>query len=328
MKVHISLNKLLLFQFILYLIVFKVYSGDCITHSFIDVTYPKGKTLDNGYQLMISAEGIFSFDPQLSTVENAYFFTESQKFSLDVYNNNNTINQVEISQFSDEEGGKKLVVIYAKNYVYILTEYGELMFFQELENKVNTKYSITLVAYKYSNDIYYFIIGHNIMNSSGIKCVLFYYYKIINENQIELSFSNEVLYNQDNKLVLTAISCQAMIHSMYNKVLTCLFVIKYELYSILSAYSLNPDNYFKYVCMSNLIIESDSKEISYIKSSINNDRTKILFCYSIESIAKIKFINYDINTNENQLSEVFFTSTHCELKLFGFNIYNNQPIFL
>ena len=44
------------------------------------------------------------------------------------------------------------------------------------------------------------------MNSSGIKCVLFYYYKIINENQIELSFSNEVLFSQDNELVLTPIS--------------------------------------------------------------------------------------------------------------------------
>ena len=159
------------------------------------------------------------------------------------------------------------------------------------------------------------------MNSSGIKCVLFYYYKIINENQIELSFSNEILYSQDNELVLIPISCQAMIHPMYNKVLTYLFVFEYELYSILSAYSLNPDNYFKYVCMSNLIIESDSKQISYIKSSINNDRTKILFCYSIESIAIIKCINYDINKNQDQLSEVFFTSNYCEPKLFGFNIY-------
>lgn len=226
MKVYISLNKLLLFQLILYLIVFKVYSGDCITHSFIDVTYPKGKTLDNGYQLMISAEGIFSFDPQLSTVENAYFFTESQKFSLDVYNNNNTINQVEISQFSDEEGGKKLVVIYAKNYVYILTEYGELMFFQELENKVNTKYSITLVAYKYLNGIYYFIIGHNIINSSNTKSSFFYYYKIINQNQIELEYSNEVPFDSFNELLINPISCQAMTNPSYEKVLTCFYNLK------------------------------------------------------------------------------------------------------
>ena len=243
MKVHISLNKLLLFEFILYLIIFKVYSDDCVTHSFIDVTYPKGKTLDNGYQIMITAQGIFSFDPELSTVEYAYFFTESQKFSLDVYNMNNTINQVEISQFSDEEGGQKLVVLYAKNYVYIMTEFGELMFFQELENKVNTKYTITLVAYKYLNGIYYFIIGHNIFNSSNVKCSFFYYYKIINQNQIELEYSNEVVFDSANELLINPISCQAMTNPLYQKVLTCFYNVNYPSYYLLVAMSLNPDNH-------------------------------------------------------------------------------------
>ena len=66
-------------------------------HSFPDSTYPKAKTLDNGYQLMITAQGIFSFNPQLSKVEYSYIFTESQKFSLSVYEMKNSINKVEIS---------------------------------------------------------------------------------------------------------------------------------------------------------------------------------------------------------------------------------------
>ena len=49
-----------------------------------------------------------------------------------------------------------------------------------------------------------------------------------------------------------------MIHSMYNKVLTCLLDFKYESDSLLTAYSLNPDKNFEYVCMSNLISESNS----------------------------------------------------------------------
>ena len=319
--VYIPLNSFILFQFILYLLFLNVYNDDCMTHSFPDSTYPKAKTLDNGYQLMITAQGIFSFNPQLSKLEYSYIFTQSQKFSLNVYEMKKSINQIEISQFSDEEGGNKLVIIYINNYIYLLTEYGELKFYQELEKKIFTDFSITLVAYKYSNEIYYFIIGHNIINSSGTKCTLFYYYKIINENQIELAFSNEVLYSQNNELVLSPISCQAMIHSMYNKVLTCLFDLIYESDSLLIAFSLNPDQYFQYVCMSNWISESDSKQISYVKSSINNDRTKILFCYSIENLDKTKCINYDINKSQDQLSEVFFTSTYCEPKLFGFNIY-------
>ena len=73
--------------------------------------------------------------------------------------------------------------------------------------------------------------------------------------------------------------------------------------------------------MSNTIYESNNKDAKYIKSSVNNNKSKVLICYSIESSDYLKCIKYDINENENPLSEVFFTANYCNTKAFGFNIY-------
>lgn len=71
---------------------------------------------------MVTAEGIFSFNPKLTKIEYSYNFTTSQKFSVETDDMKNTINKVEIAQFSDEDGGKEYVVIYANNYIYFLNE--------------------------------------------------------------------------------------------------------------------------------------------------------------------------------------------------------------
>ena len=96
-------NKIIIITIISYIIIKKVYCGDCLTNSYIDLTYPKAKTLSNGYHLLISAEGIYSITPHLSKIVFSYNFTESQKFSTEIHFMKNTINQVEISQFSNDE---------------------------------------------------------------------------------------------------------------------------------------------------------------------------------------------------------------------------------
>lgn len=116
------LKKIILYYFIFSLLLINIYSDDCLTHSFPDLSYPKSKTLFNGYHIMVTAEGIFSFNPKLTKIEYSYNFTTSQKFSVETDDMKNTINQVEIAQFSDEDGGKEYVVIYANNYIYFLNE--------------------------------------------------------------------------------------------------------------------------------------------------------------------------------------------------------------
>ena len=104
--ISLSFHKNILIKLIIYIILIleKVFSDDCLTNSFSGLTYPKAKTLSNGYHLMIASEGIFSLTPTLSKIVFSYYFTEEQKFSTDVRYMKNTINQVEISQFSGEEG--------------------------------------------------------------------------------------------------------------------------------------------------------------------------------------------------------------------------------
>ena len=313
-----SLQKYIPFGLILFILFRSDYCQEgCITHSFPDFSYPNAKTLNNGYQIFVSAEGIYSLNPSLTNIIYSYNFTESQKFSLDLDKMKNSINQVEISQFLKGEGNE-LVIVYANNFVYILNEFGQYKFSAELDNKIDTEYSITLVAYKFDNGIYYFIIAHNEDSYS-----LFYYYSIIlNENRIHLENTKNISFPEGYSLILPCISCQAMISPSVGKKLICFYNYKYSDQYFLIAVLFSPENQFSRLNQSNEIIEPENKEVKFIKSSINNIGTKSLVCYSVESVDKIKCLNYDITKEQNyQLNEVFFNVTYCSPKHYGFKVF-------
>ena len=113
--------------FILFLFLFNLYYNDSICQSFLDLNYPKGFTLESGYQLMVTNKGIYSFYPGLSSIKYYYNFTEEQKLSFDLYTMPDTVNQIEISQFSGEEGGKRYVICLAKDFLYFMDEKGQIM---------------------------------------------------------------------------------------------------------------------------------------------------------------------------------------------------------
>ena len=176
-----SLFYIILFNIIFHINFWKIYSDDNIIKSFNDLTYPKVKILDNGYILFVTYEGIFSYNSDLSTREFSYSLTESQKFSTDFLEMKNNLNQVGISQFSAEEGGNKYVIIYANNFIYVLSEKGEKLFLKELENKIEIDYPINLMAHKYYDGNYYFVISYN----EGSEEITFDYYKItINQKKL------------------------------------------------------------------------------------------------------------------------------------------------
>ena len=314
---YFSLEKNFLIYYILYLIINKVFLDDCVTHSFPDLSFPKSITLSNGYHIMVSSEGIFSFTPLLSKIVYSYNFTEDQKFSVEIHYMKNTINQVEISQFSNEEGGKKYVLVYANHYIYFLSEYGQLKFYKKLEEEMEAEYSLTLIAYKYDNGIYYFIIGYNINESNYQKYSSFFYYKISNENEIDLHLNNNIFFS-DN-LSPAGISCQAMFDIDLQKKLICFVNAKSSNLFLNVAFALAPDENFNFKTMSNSILETNYAEVKYIKSSINNDRKFSLICYSIESPSCVKCLYYD--SIQNILSDIILTNTYCNPKSFGFNTY-------
>ena len=68
---------------------------------------------------------------------------------------------------------------------------------------------------KYENGIYYFILGHNEINSSNQKISIFYYYQIINKNEIKLIYIIPINYS--DTLSLRGLSCQPMLNSSLKK---------------------------------------------------------------------------------------------------------------
>ncbi len=314
---YFYLLKIYLTYIIFSLIIIKINSDDYLINSFPDLKYAKSKTLFNGYQIMVSEQGIFSFNPELTKIEYSYNFTESQKFSVDIYQVKNTINQVEISQFSNEEGGKEYVVIYASNYIYFLNEYGNLKFYQELENnnRINTSNSITLVAYKYKNGVYSFILGYN-----NISNLTFYYYTITKEIQLSLNFSRTLQYS--DPLNPSGLSCQATLNISSEKILTCALNV-HSASDINVVYNFEPEQQFSYLSYA-YSIKSFGQKSLYFKSSVNSERNYVVICYSVESPDNLKCFNY--NVMNNTVSDIFLTIDACSTKLFGFNInYFEKP---
>ena len=328
---YLYFNKIILIYYILCSILRKVKLDECLTHSFPQISYPKAKTLSNGYHIMISTKGIYSFTPQLSKIKYFYNFTETQKFSTNLFVVKNSLNQIEISQFNEEEG-KNFVLIFVCNYIYFLNEYGKLKFFQKLNETIKIDFPIILLAYKYENGNYYFILAHNeykVYGPSNNIFTIFYYYKIVNENEINLITKKSI--NLFDILSVNSLSCQIMKNSTFQKQLTCFFNFKYTDSYLNIAINFDPENEFLELSKSNSLNESDSQETKYFRSIVNNDMKKALVCYSlIYNEVKIKCFYYD--SIKKEISDIFFEAEYCAgIGLFGFNTYyfeqTNEYIF-
>lgn len=84
------------------------YSHKCEISFYSDITFPKIESLSNGYKIMITLDGIYSFIPTLSRTINSYNFTENQKIISS--NPMQDIFQTQICQFSIEDGGNEYVL--------------------------------------------------------------------------------------------------------------------------------------------------------------------------------------------------------------------------
>ena len=314
-------RKVLFEIFFIYLFFIKFcYNSECLSHSFHELKYVKALTLKNGYHLMVTRTGIFTFYPSLANFANSYNFTNEQILEDTLASMVGTMNQVEISQFIDEEGGEKYVICLANNYIYFMDEKGALITYFTISD-LDASYSISLVSYLYSNGNYYFVIAYN---TETDKSLILRYYKIYKENYIykmALDKSNKFYPSNEGTIFPinpTGISCQAMNSSTYGKVLTC--IVDIQNVKRLAAYTFKPqNNNFVLLFMNDFhyINNYDNKNAIYIKSALNNDKSKALICYSVESPA-LKCLSYDINTkafNDPQLS-----NTDCKVEYYGNNV--------
>ena len=294
---------------------------DCLSHSFHDLKYAKALTLENGYHLMITRTGIFTFYPSLNSFSYSYNFTDAQIMQDTLNSMEGTMNQVEISQFTGEEGGKRYVVCIANDYIYFMNEKG-VVFNNFKITDLDASYTLSLLSYIYSDGNYFFVIAYN----SGNLLMLRYYkiYKQNNKYEITLVKSNQftpTIYGNIYSINPNGLSCQVMISSNDGKVLTCFESLKND--NKLAAFTFKPDNdndnFDLLYTNTNFLGNFDNKEATFVKASLNNDKSKALVCYSVTNQDFVKCIYYDINTKLfNDLS--LYTNV-CNIQYFGFNIY-------
>jgi hypothetical protein len=282
---------------------------------------------------LVASKGIFSFEPDLSNIVFHYNFTEEQKFSTDITQFKNSINQVELAQFNGENGGKKYAICLANNIVYFINETGKIIFYQELVIKLEVEYSISLVAYKYVLGDYYFVIAYNSIdiNYYNTKVLTFFYYKIINEKEIKFITKKMLRLDSNEDLNLKCISCHAMFSSTNSKSLVCFVNVFIGNSSYFIAYAFNPDEDFEWVFTSESpLLETEFSIAKVIKSCINNEQTKALVCYSLED-NEINVRCFYYNSQENKLSKNIFNVNFCNTNIYGFNIFffqqSNEFIF-
>jgi hypothetical protein len=115
-------------------------SDKCEISYYNDISYPKTQSLSNGYKIMITAEGIYSYIPSLSRTIYSYNFNETQKITTNqIYE----IYQSQICQFPNEDGGDEYVLCYIKNTIYVLTKAGKVLFLKNLDLTISSSDSFS-----------------------------------------------------------------------------------------------------------------------------------------------------------------------------------------
>ena len=320
-ELYLQKRKNLLITFLVFILIFKINCDDCNTHSFPDLNYLKAMTLSNGYKIMITKTGIYSFYPKLSTIAYSYNYTGEQIIpDLDSIS---YVYKAGISQYSGEDGENQYVLCVINHYLYVMNEKGKVLFSQDIfsDNGIDRDKYYSLVAYKFSNGIYYFVLGYSITLTTEI--MLFYFQiQFQDENNGNIKLLNHwgertFFLSSDN------ISCHVMKPDDYGKILTCF--IGWSTIPIVRSF--NPDDDFLNLFDSNEL-EMKENKIQFISASINHNKKQALVC-TIDKTSEGKCFFYKIN--ENLITELSLSSSYCICDGYGLNTYffekSNEYIF-
>ena len=100
-NIYFLLKSQFLFQFILVNLFYNANSeeDECLINLLSEFSYPNAEEIANGNKIIITKDGIYTFNPSFSKVLFSYNFTEEQKFTNSI---DTEIYQSKISQFSNE----------------------------------------------------------------------------------------------------------------------------------------------------------------------------------------------------------------------------------
>ena len=149
-NIYFLLKSQFFFQFILVNLFYNTNSeeDECLINLLSEFSYPNAEEIANGNKIIITKNGIYTFNPSFSKVLFSYNFTEEQKFTNLI---DTEIYQSKISQFSNENGGDEYVLCHVRNTIYVFTNQGKFLFFENLNYTIDLLDSISLVCYNYEN---------------------------------------------------------------------------------------------------------------------------------------------------------------------------------
>ena len=281
-----------------------VLSDNCIIDSFPDLQHLKSETLLNGYILMITTTGIYSFNPlyNITKFEFSYNFTEQQILSYD------EIINAQISQFSNVSEGDDYVLCFVKNFIYVLNNKGKYLFYENLDIPHETISFASLIAYQYKYSYYNFFLIY--ISEEGQNC-----YFLINNYRLTITKEEHYLtlyYNNtfdpakgkdQTKLYNGGLSCEIMASQESSKnVLVCFIVIIYMnyLYTVMSL-EIEPDT----LSLTNSGVTAADSVVA-LSSSVGEDKSRAFVCY-MQKGGTANCLYYILNEtkfSENQLFDV------------------------
>ena len=294
----------------------RVLSDNCIIESFPDLQYLKSETLLNGYILMMTTTGIYSFNPlnSITKFEFSYNFTEEQILSY------NDIFNAQISQFSNVNEGNDYVLCYVKNFIYVLNNKGKYLFYENLDIPHENINFASIIAYQYKYSFYNFFLIY--ISKEDQNCYFF-----INNYRLTIKKEehNMTLYYKNTfdptkgmdqtKLYNGGLSCEIMTAQESPKnVLVCFIIISYlnYLHTIMSL-EIEPDTFS--VTNSSLTLRDSVVSLS---SSVGEDKSSAFVCY-MRTGGTANCLYYILN--EKKFSENDLFEVNCIPQKYLFNLY-------
>ena len=297
-------NKLLFFN-----IIFIIISQSI---SYLYFTYPNSISLSNGNILIIHESGITICNYNLSEIIN----------NITNFNENEILTIESLSRVTLASDNNYIFNI-INDKIYIFDSVGSLLY--ESETKIlsdeNPCY-YTLILMKIENDngydFYYYMIGF-VYNSK----LNFQYYKFnLQTHQNIKIYQKELKYmrlNSDNvysflDISNNGLSCQYMIHETKGESLVCAFLVFYDgdYEIVITHYDVGNSDITESNAFSNIKLLYE--EFSIVKSAINYNHTKSLFCfylntgvtscviynikYELENVKQFYIYNYNVSLFE------------------------------
>ena len=265
-----------------------MFFNEVICVSIKDIDFPCVKRLNNGYYLMLAANGIYLYNPNLTSKIDILIFGERRmQYNYHSYSSN-------IAQFLNEDDGYIIGLIL--NTTYIISKDGKYLTQYTLDYIKHKK--LPIIAYGHSNyEYYYFIIEIEVG-------------ELIFKNYIYNSEKNSVYYDNSYKFSIgtdkfNCTDCQLMYY-LNSKVIICFYgnwiTTFYKVFNI--------SNFSSITEISELQGEVQNAGGQFFKSAVTNDRNKVGSCS--QHVGDLVCFVYDIDSNNHTDSIIIVNENVCD----------------